>query len=77
MPLPRRLQIAPEIALCYQIVSRCVRRAFLCGTDQLTGRSSEHRRSWIAERLALLVEVLAVDVCAYAVLSNHFHLSSG
>ncbi len=73
MPLPRKLQIAPEIALYYHLISRCVRRAFLCGKDSHTGRNFEHRRQWVLDRLALLADVFAIDICAYAVMHNHLH----
>jgi REP element-mobilizing transposase RayT len=46
----------------------------LCGIDQLTGKSFDHRKQWILDRIKQISEVFAVDVCAYAIMSNHFHL---
>ncbi|CAG9001122.1 MAG: hypothetical protein CENE_03139 [Candidatus Celerinatantimonas neptuna] len=74
MPTPRRQQISLSDTLYYHCVSRCVRRAFLCGEDALTGKSFEHRRGWIEERLLFLANIFALDICAYAVMSNHVHV---
>jgi len=74
MTLPRSSLVSTESTRYYHCISRCVRRAFLCGVDSVTGQSFEHRRQWLVERLALLERLFAVDVCAYCAMSNHSHL---
>jgi hypothetical protein len=57
----------------YHCFCRCVRRAFLFGVDAVTNMDYSHRKAWIVERLKFLAGIFAIDVCAYAVLTNHFH----
>ena len=74
MTRARKQLISLEDTPYYHIISRTVRRAFLCGDDPLTGQSFEHRRQWVVDRLAKLERIYCIDICAYAVMSNHFHL---
>ncbi|TRY09465.1 transposase [Shewanella hanedai] len=74
MPRPRRTQISIEDTPYYHACSRTVRRAFLTGVDDYTGKSYEHRREWIEEQILSLADIFAIDVAAYAVMSNHLHL---
>ena len=74
MPKPRSSQISLIDTPYYHCVSRCVRRAFLCGTDKYSGTNYEHRRAWVEDKVLWLSLAFAMGVCAYAVMSNHVHL---
>ncbi|NRD75793.1 transposase [Shewanella sp. VB17] len=74
MPQPRRTLISIEDTPYYHCCSRVVRRAYLCGDDKYTGKNYDHRRGWVEAQMLKLSDVFAIDVAAYAVMSNHLHI---
>jgi len=68
MGYPRARIVDSSTSGFYHCISRCVRRAFLCGDEY------DHRRLWIEQRLAELLDVFTIEACAYAIMSNHLHL---
>ena len=68
MTIARSHLVDQSRAGAYHHVSRCVRRGFLCG-DQW-----DHRRQWIHDAVREQAGAFAIDVLAYAVMANHFHL---
>ena len=74
MPKPRYAQISLEATAYYHCTSRCVRRAFLCGLNIDTGEDYEHRRQWLEDKLLETAHIFAIDICSYAIMSNHYHV---
>lgn len=74
MPRARKDQVSLDTTPYYHIMSRCVRRSFLCGYDKVARKDYSHRQGCIEERIRLIASLFAIDLCSYAILSNHYHL---
>ena len=74
MTIARSRQVNFETTPYYHVIGRCVRRAFLCGLDSVSGKDYEHRRQWVVDRLELLCSVFAIELCSFSILQNHYHL---
>ena len=70
---PREEVIRPEEVGVYHCWSRCVRRAFLCGQDRLTGQDFEYRRDWIRDFEETLAGLCAIDIGFHKCISKVLH----
>jgi hypothetical protein len=68
MPNPRSKLVDPSVTPWYHCISRCVRRAFLCG------EGAGHRKQWIEDRLKELVGIFALECAGFSLMDNHLHL---
>ena len=68
MTVPRSVLVDLEVTPYYHCISRCVRRAQLCG------EGFEHRKAWLETRVEELASIFAVSIASFSVLDNHFHL---
>ncbi len=62
MTVARSQLVDVSVTRYYHCISRCVRRAFLCG------EGFEHRKQWIEDRLQTLSGCFTVSVCGFAVM---------
>ncbi len=75
MPRAPRAEVFDPKEICIvHCTQRCVRRAYLAGLDQATGKNYEFRREWIRCRMERLASVFGIDVLTYAIMSNHMHI---
>ena len=74
MGYARSHTIEPGEPGAFHLICRCVRRAFLCDEDAATGVNFDHRKAWIENQIIVLAEYFSIDVYAYAVMSNHYHV---
>ena len=62
MTYPRAHLVDTEYGGFYHCVSRCVRRAWLCGKDPISGHSYEHRKQWVESYLLRLANIFTVNL---------------
>jgi REP element-mobilizing transposase RayT len=74
MTTPRSKKIDLEMTPFYHCVSRCVRRAFLYGKDFESNKDYSHRKTWLLNRIKSQANIFAINICAYAIMDNHYHL---
>ena len=74
MTIARNQIIDAEQPCFYHCFNRCVQRARLCGFDPITGKNFNHRKIWIEERIIQLSNCFSIDLYAYAVMDNHYHI---
>ena len=51
-----------------------MRKAWIAGVDEKTGKDYSCRKEWIRRRLEALVSTWSMDVLTYAIMSNHIHV---
>lgn len=59
--IPRKLLFDSTEVGVNHCINRCVHWAFLCGFDEVSGRSFDHRKEWPPGRLEWLAGVMACD----------------
>ncbi len=72
MVVARRFLIRENEVGHIHVISRCVRRSWLCGEDPLTGNNYDHRKLWIKNRVKFISMHFNVEVCGYSLMSSHF-----
>ncbi len=75
MPGSPRARVVPRGQVgVYHCWNRCVRRALLCGQDDVTQTNYEYRRYDMRRVQKALASLFAIEICFHALMSNHLHL---
>ncbi len=74
MATARSVFVSDSTSGAYHCVSRCVRRAWLCGVDPYSGMDYSYRKVYVEQRLQEVAACFAVGIYGYAVMSNHLHV---
>jgi REP element-mobilizing transposase RayT len=72
MTTARKNLVDVSVTRWYHCISRCVRAAFLMGSEADSGGLD--RKQWIENRLQLLADNFSVSVGGFAVMDNHLHV---
>ena len=70
MAIPRKYLVDDSTPGFYHCISRCVRRAYLCGDDPISGHNCDHRKAWLETRMLELASIFSVELYAYAIMDR-------
>lgn len=74
MTTARKNFMHASIVGTYHLFVRCVRRSFLQGFDDYSGKDYSHRKFWVPKQMMHLLKAYAIEIVAYAGMDNHYHL---
>ncbi len=74
MTIARKNIVDSETPGFYHCTNRCVRRTFLCGLDEQTGKNYSHRKDWLQSRMYELCKLFSIEIYAFAIMDNHYHI---
>ena len=74
MATARSFFVSDQASGNYHCISRCVRRAWLCGIDPYSNIDYTHRKAWVEQRLHEVAACFSIGIYGYAVTSNHLHV---
>lgn len=66
--------LASPSAVYYYCAARCVRDSRSRRLVQFAAKRRGHRKAWVVERLRELGDIFAIELCAYSVMPNHYHM---
>ena len=72
--LSRAEVIDPNEVSVVHVINRTVRRCILLGDDPISGKNFDHRKLWIETLLEQFAAQFGIDLLAFSLLSNHYHL---
>ena len=70
----RRTVVDPDVVAVDHVWGRCVRRAWLCGDDPVSGIDYSTRRQSIRQLQEQLAALFAIEIEFHAEMSNRLHL---
>ena len=74
MATARKNQVDLEATSFYHCIGKCIRGTYILDIKSQNCEKFNHRKVWLVDLIKALPQVFAIDVCAYAIMSNHYHL---
>ena len=74
MTIARHRLIDVETTTFYHCIAHCARHNYLAGFDEALNKNVDYRKGWVKQRMTQMAQAFAIEICAFAIMSNHYHL---